>query len=96
MDGRSCWHDALFDNLCLTKCGWHTIAIPVACTSSNVNVGGCGAVSLNRPEVAEMGEPSTLDGPGACVQDTRRREKEVPSLLRRCHFGGFLEMGWAE
>lgn len=46
--------------------------------------------------MAEMGEPSKLDGPRACVQDPRRMEKEVLSLLRRCHFSSFLEMDWAE
>lgn len=85
MDGRSCWHDALFDNLCLTKCGWHTTAISVTCKSSNINVWGCGAVSLNRPNVAEMREPSKLDGPRAlCARHKENGEgspvsaKEVP------------------
>lgn len=43
-----------------------------------------------------MGEPSELNGPRACVQDTQRMEKEVLSVLRRRHFSSFLEMGWAE
>lgn len=94
--GRNCWYDALFDHLCLIKCGWHTTTIPVTWKSSNINVWGCGAVSLNRPNEAEMGEPSKLDGTRACVQDTKRMEKEVLSVLRRRHFSSFLEMGWAE
>lgn len=56
--------------------GQHTTATPMTCTSSSINVWGCGAVSLNpthkavslsRPNVAEMGEPSKVVGPRASV-----------------------------